>query len=116
MDRNAAYETGYRHGSGGGKPRPGCTEESYLHGYIRGTEIHDELLMAGEEEIAIPKWMTPQQVETIKAMYRRSPDGAPNLRYFFNRVKREFAGYYHCASLNWRGMIITIEKNGHAYS
>jgi hypothetical protein len=116
MDRDAAYEAGYRHGSGGEKPQPGRTEESYLHGYIRGTEVRDELLTAGEEEIAIPKWMTPQQVEAVKKMYRCNPDGAANLRYFFNRVKREVAGSYEYASLNWRGIIITIEKDGSAYS
>jgi hypothetical protein len=116
MDRDFAYEAGYRHGSFGGKPQPGRTEKSYLHGYIRGREIHNELLMADEEEIAIPKWMTPLQVEAVKGMYRRNPDGAANLRYFFKRVNWEDTGSYNYGSLNWRGMIITIERDGTAYS
>ena len=66
-----------------------------------------------EPHVVIPAWMTPQQVEAIATLYRRSADGSANQAAFFHRVQSHVGGY---CGLTWCGMFVGIEPDGYRHT
>ncbi len=71
-----------------------------------------ERLLEPEPHVVVPEWMTPEQVEAIGRLYKRSSDGAVNQAAFFHRVQN----YGDYCGLGWCGMFIGIEKDGYTHS
>jgi hypothetical protein len=112
-----AYALGYRHGSDSEMPcAPPFYREEYFNGYAKGSEDRDTRLNRGEPHIVIPEWMTPQQVNAIGKLYKRSPDGARNRHEFFNRVQESGIGSDRYAGITWCGMFVGIEPDGYTHT
>lgn len=112
------YALGYRHGSDSDMPdtRGVWNREAYFNGYAKGSEDRDRRLGRGEPHIVIPEWMTPQQVEAIGRLYKRSPDGSRNRCEFFHRVQESGIGSDRYAGITWCGMFLGIERDGYTHS
>ena len=79
----------------------------YYEGYIFGN--HERCTETAD---MVPEWMTPEQAQAVKKLYRRSYDNSPTRAAFFKRV--EFFDDY--CGLGWCGMFIGIEKDGYTHS
>lgn len=62
--------------------------------------------------VTVPSDLTQEQLQSIVRKWKQNPDGTPNLAAFFHRV-RNYGDY---CGLNWCGMFLGIERDGHTHS
>jgi hypothetical protein len=67
-------------------------------------------------EPIIPAWMTPAQVEAIDKLYVRNPNGSQSRAEFFTKVQQCGIGSDRYGGINWCGMFLGIEPDGHTHS
>ena len=117
-EHNEDYQLGYRHGSDSEQPSGLFHHDykAYIEGYAQGSIDRDERCASGKGHIARQEWMTDAQVEAIRKLYKRSPDGARDCYEFFTRVTHSGVGSDRYAGINWNGMFVGIETDGYTHT
>lgn len=118
IQRHPDYTLGYRHGSDSEMPdtRGVSNREAYFDGYAAGSQKRDERFADGTIPSPVPEWLTPAQVEAVKNLYRRSPDGSPDRWEFFSRVQEGGFGSDRFAVVHWCSMYVGIEPDGYTHT
>jgi hypothetical protein len=64
-------------------------------------------------DLRIPEFtINRAQFDSLQRKFRQNPDGSPNLPHFISRARKG----YDCLMLQWCGMWLGIETDGHTHS